>query len=150
VSLTPDALRAAFDREFGEPHPPEARDKYALILVGVGGERYAIAVDAISAIQIDARVGPVPSTERGLCGLATVRNAILPVYDLGVALGHRAQAVAGRWIVIARGDVPIAWSFDTMEGQIRIEPPEGGAVSTIDVAGVPRRVIDLEELRHAA
>ncbi|HEY4057179.1 MAG TPA: chemotaxis protein CheW, partial [Kofleriaceae bacterium] len=101
--MTPDELRAVFDRAFREPHPPEARDKYSLILIGVAGARYAIPVDKITTIQVDARIGPMPAKERGMCGLATVRNAIVPVFDLGVALGHRNDAQAGRWIVIASG-----------------------------------------------
>jgi len=145
-----DELRSAFDRGFAEPHPPLRRDSLALIALSIAGAAYAIKLDQIATIHADIRVGPVPSKKRGLVGLATIRNVIVPVHDLGVVLGHRMVPVAGRWIVVGQGDVPRAWAFDQLDGQVRIEPPEGGLAGLVEIAGRARRVIDLQEVRNAS
>lgn len=147
-----DQLRAAFDRTFAEPYPPPRRDSLALIALTIAGEAYAIRLDQIATVHVDVRIGAVPSKARGLVGLATIRNVIVPVHDLGVLLGHRTSPVAGRWLVVARGEAPLAWAFDQLDGQVRIEPPVGGVGVGVDVeiAGRSRRMIDLEEVRNAA
>lgn len=146
-----DDLRDAFDRGFAEPYPPPRRDSLAVIALSIAGNGYAIRLEQIASIHVDVRVGAVPSKARGLVGLATIRNIIVPVHDLGVMLGHRMVPVGGRWIVVGRGDAPRAWSFETLDGQVRIEPPAGGTVSgLLEIAGRSRRVIDLEEMQHAA
>jgi hypothetical protein len=144
-----EELRDAFDRGFAEPYPPPRRDSLALIAISIAGNGYAIKLDQIVAVHVDIRIGAVPSKARGLIGLATIRNVIIPVHDLGVRLGHRMVPVVGRWIIVGKGDAPRAWSFDHLDGQVRIEPPEGG-LGVIDIAGRARRVIDLEEVRNAS
>lgn len=146
---TRDEMREAFDRGFADAYPPPRRDHLALIAISIAGQGYAIRLDQISAVHADIRIGPVPSKARGLIGLATIRNVIVPVRDLGVLFGHRMVPVATRWIVVGKGDVVRAWAFDQLDGQVRIEPPEG-VVSVVDVAGRARRVIDLEEVRNAS
>ncbi|MGE0399703.1 MAG: chemotaxis protein CheW [Kofleriaceae bacterium] len=145
-----EQLRAAFDRGFAEPYPPPRRDSLALIALTIAGVAYAIRLEHIATVHVDVRVGAVPSKARGLVGLATIRNVIVPVRDLGVLLGHRTVPVAGRWIVVGRGEPPCAWSFDQLDGQVRIEPPEGGVGGLVEIAGRSRRVIDLEEVRDVS
>lgn len=144
-----DELREAFDRGFAEPYPLPRMDSLTLIAISIAGVGYAIKLDQIAAVHVDLRIGAVPSKTRGLVGLTTIRNVIISVHDLGVRLGHRTVPVAGRWIVVGKGSAPRAWSFDHLDGQVRIEPPEGGA-SVVDIAGRARRVIDLEEVRNAS
>jgi hypothetical protein len=145
-----DQLRDAFDRSFGDPHPPPRRDSLALITITIAGVGYAIRLEQIAAVHVDVRIGAVPSKSRGLVGLATIRNVIVPVHDLGVVLGHRMVPIASRWIVVGAGEVPRAWTFDQLDGQVRIEPPASGSMGLVDIAGRSRRVIDLEEARNAA
>ena len=142
-------LRAVFDGGFADALPPPVGELVGLVLLSIGETRYALPLARIAAIHAAPRIGTVPSKQRAFLGLATVRNTILPVFDLSVALGHRKQPLPGRWIVIGKGDVAVAWAFDALDGHLRIELPPGGSIgSSVDIAGITRRVIDLEELRH--
>jgi hypothetical protein len=145
-----DELREAFDRGFAEPFPPPRRDVLAVIALTIAGVGYAIRLQQIASIHVNVRIGAVPSKARGLVGLATIRNVIVPVHDLGVLLGHRMVPVAGRWVIVGVGNAPRAWSFEILDGQLRIEPPSGGSSGLVEIAGRSRRVIDLEEMQHAA
>ena len=142
-------LRQAFDASFADPHPAAPGAQLGLLLVTVADTPYAIALDQVSAIHVDLRIGLVPSSERTLVGLATVRNVIVPVHDLAVALGMRPQAADARWVVVTAAEPARAWAFDRLEAQVRIDAAarSGGSV---EVAGQARRLLDLEELRHAA
>ena len=148
--MTEHELRDTFDRGFAEAYPPPRRDSLALIALTIAGVRYAVRLEQIATVHVDVRVGAVPSKARGLVGLATIRNVIVPVYDLGVALGHRTVPLPARWIVVGKSDPPHAWAFDHLDGQVRIEPPAGGLAGLVEIAGRSRRVIDLEEMRNAS
>jgi hypothetical protein len=151
TASTAGELRAAFDRGFADPPAAAPGEQRALLLLSIGGEAYALPLDDVAAIHVDLRIAPVPSKQRALIGLATVRNVIIPVHDLAVALGQRALPVASRWTVIANGEIARAWSFDELEGQISIASPgDDHVVRTIEIAGRSRRILDLEELRDAA
>ena len=151
MSVSAEELRALFDAEFALPYAAQGREPIGVLLLAIGDVPYALPLSAISAIHTDPRLGRVPSRQRSFLGLATIRNTIVPIYDLAVALGHRKQPAPAHWIVVSRGEAPIGWAFDTLDGHLRIEPPESGTIATsLDVAGITRRVIDLEELRHAA
>ena len=50
-----------------------------------------------------------------------MRDAILPIYDLALALGADASPVAPRWIAIARGDAG-GFAFDGFDGYARVAP----------------------------
>jgi chemotaxis signal transduction protein len=149
MSMSVEELRTAFDREFREPYLPKADQRLGLILLRIGDESYALPLTHMTAIHALPQVGALPArAERGLVGLATVRNSIVPVFDLAVSLGARTAAAPGTWLVIGMGDSPVGWTFDWLDAQVFIEPPEGGLQRTITVAGEVRRVIDLEELRR--
>jgi chemotaxis signal transduction protein len=122
----------------------------SLIAITIAGMAYALRLDHVATVHVDVRIGTVPSKARGLVGLATIRNIIVPVFDLGVVLGHRAVPIPGRWLVVGAGDVPRAWMFEHLDGQVRIEPPEGGLAGLVDIAGRSRRVIDLQEATNAS
>jgi chemotaxis signal transduction protein len=146
---TAGELRRAFDASFAEPYPAGGGAQIGLLLLSIGDTAYALALEQIGAIHVDLRIGPVPSRERTLVGLATVRNVIIPVHDLAVALGLRAQPVPARWAVVSAAEPVRAWAFDQFEGQIRIDRA-ARTNGTVEIAGRSRRVLDLEELRDAA
>ncbi len=143
-------LREAFDRGFADAYLPPPLDSLALIAITIAGTAYALRLDQIATVHVDVRIGNVPSKARGLAGLAAIRNVVVPAFDLGVVLGHRTVPAAGRWLVVAKGEVPRAWLFDHLDGQFRIEPPAGGLVGLVEIGGRSRRVIDLQEITNAS
>ena len=149
MSMTVEEMRAVFDGEFATAVAAKTTAPIGVLLLAFGPERYALPLSTVSSIHAEPKLGAVPSTQRALIGLATVRNQIVPVFDLAVALGLRTVATPAHWLVIGRGDAPVGWAFDTLEGHLRIDPPASGTIGNrMDVAGISRHVIDLEELRH--
>jgi chemotaxis signal transduction protein len=52
-------------------------------------------------------------------GMASFRGQIAPVYDLGALLNYQRRATP-RWLVLVRGDQPLALAFDTFQGQMDV------------------------------
>ena len=123
------AMRAAFDAAFAAPPeaPPGATEAY--LRVRVGGEPYAIALAEVAALHVDLHVVPVPSPAPELLGVAAVRAAIFPIYDLRRILGLPATA-APRWVLLARGGA--AFACDGFDGHAEAPAGAGQVVSLGD------------------
>lgn len=112
-------LREAFDRAFAEPPAVERREALDLLSVRLGGDPFALRLEQTAGLFSDRKITPVPTPIRELCGVAGVRGALVPVYDLAAVMGYGLAATA-RWLVIARA-APVAFAFEIFEGQLRID-----------------------------
>ncbi len=62
-------------------------DVMAALRVTVQGERYALPLDAITAVYASTPIIPVPCTPPFVAGIANIRGHIIPVLDLAALLG---------------------------------------------------------------
>jgi chemotaxis signal transduction protein len=118
-STTVAEMRAAFDRSFGAMQRPATAAAEDVLGVRVGGVPYALRLADVAGVFAGRPITPLPGEMPGLLGLAGFRGAVLPVYDLGVLLGH-GGAIAPRWMFIATGR-SVALAVERFEGYLRLE-----------------------------
>jgi purine-binding chemotaxis protein CheW len=158
-------LRQAFDRSFSLTPKTEADAAIAqnLLAIRLGPHAYALRLAEVSGLFVDKRITWLPSPIQELLGVAGLRGALLPVYDLGMLLGY-ARAAAPRWLLVTAG-VPVGLAFDGFDGHLSV--PAGSIATEVrsDAAGrhlrevvqaidLPRPVLSLasvlESIRNRA
>lgn len=99
VSVQDDANRRILEeRAIALARPPEVEDQTAMIgvlVLVVGGERYAVAVEHVVGIAPLPEVTPVPGTPAFWAGLINVRGILYPILGLREYLRLPATPTAG-------------------------------------------------------
>lgn len=140
-------LRAAFDRAFADAPAAYAAPHVDLLRVHVAGAPYAIVLAEIAGLHADLRVAPMPSAAPELLGVVSVRNSIVPVYDLSAVVG--VVRPRPRWLVLARCSPVLAFAFESFDGHARVADhaiaKSTGAVvrGVVTLDGRPHQVLDL-------
>lgn len=151
------ALRDAFDRSFAEPPRQQVTTFEDLLAIRVGGRRYALGLADTSGLHPNPQITPVPGPLPALLGVAGFGGALVPVYDLGVVLGH-PSGQAPRWLVLARGAPAVGLAFAELDGPLRVPSEaivrqaagDGGRGYLCGVAPSPdgaRPIIDVPAVR---
>lgn len=121
------ALAEAFDRSFTVARPaapPKPRD---YLMIRVGGDPHAIALLDLAELVPLGKLTTLPGSPECL-GLAGVRGAAVPVYDLRSLLGYAAGGEPASWLTIL-ASARLALIFDAVEGFLRLpDEAEGDAV----------------------
>ncbi len=117
-SETAAALQLDFDRSFSEPKRTGTAVSDDLLAVRLGTDSYALRFSEIAGLFSDKKITRLPSHLPALVGIACVRGAILPVYDLSVLFGYGTIGTS-RWLVLAASE-PVAFAFDGFEGHLRL------------------------------
>jgi purine-binding chemotaxis protein CheW len=112
-------LRRAFDQSFAEPPATGGVQTEDLLEVRFGGSPYALRLNELAMLISDVRVTPVPSPMPELLGVAGLRGAIVPVYDIGALIGHRTDS-AHWWLAIAAGEPAVGFAFSGLERHRRV------------------------------
>jgi len=112
-------LRAEFDHGFTLPHKSAAPADLDLLLIGVDGHRYALLLSQLLALHADRKLTEAPSPHPALLGLAGLRGAVTPVYDLSRLLGY-AAAPSPRWLVQVDAPAPFAVAFERFDAHLRL------------------------------
>jgi purine-binding chemotaxis protein CheW len=84
----------------------------------LGDDVHAIRMAEIAGLFTDVKTTSCPTSIAELRGIAGLRGALTPVYDLAMLLGYPMSS--GHWIVLAKGRTP-ALAFDVFEEHFRIE-----------------------------
>lgn len=111
-------LRRAFDRVFAQAPAPASTAVEDFLAIRVGPDGYAVRLAEISGLYADRRVTSLPSAVGELLGITGVRGTIVPVYDLRVLFGYRAQEES-RWLIVA-AEKAVGLAFDAFDGHLRI------------------------------
>jgi hypothetical protein len=131
------AMRAEFDRGFAQPRRVERPDTDRLLALRVGGDPYALRMEEIASVAVDRRIVPLPGPLPEFAGIAGLRGAIVPVYDLARLLGYPGDGRA-RWLAVLSA-APVAVAFAAFDGYI---VRAGGSI-TFEAAGGDSRHLRL-------
>ncbi|HLG56355.1 MAG TPA: chemotaxis protein CheW [Vicinamibacterales bacterium] len=113
-------LRQSFDRSFAHAWDSEHTTSESLLALGIRSHHYAVRMSDVSGLFVDKNVTHLPSPVAALSGLAGFRGTVLPIYDLGLLLGH-PKAAAPRWLIVTAG-TPVGLAFDAFDGHLRVRP----------------------------
>jgi chemotaxis signal transduction protein len=145
-------LRRAFDEAFAAPAVDQPEDLTTLIAIRVAGQPFALRATEIAALAKRRRIVPAPSRVPELLGLAGIRGAPVPVYDLAALLGLSC-AGEPQWLALTHPEVQLALAFDNIEGLVEIRKtnlfaddtcPSGSHVrQLVRIGAETRAVIDI-------
>ena len=132
------AMRQAFDAAFAEPRREGSRSTQRVMLVRIGSTPYAVRLEECSAIVPLPSITTLPSVVYAFCGVAHVRGALVPVYDLARLLQLDTPADASRWLLVTAGDDRVGFIVDALEGH-------GTAAEQAQEAGDPTPVVQVDD-----
>lgn len=115
-------MRQEFDQAFARPLAPETAHLEDLLTIRLGQEAYALRLSDIAGVFADRAVTALPGDTPALLGIAGLRGAIVPVYDLAALLGHDRDGERPRWLALtaASANTSVGFAFAALDGQLRI------------------------------
>ena len=151
-------LHRAFDQAFANtPKVSEDRTEN-LLLVRVGGDRYALRLSEMAGLARGRAVVALPSRRPELLGVCGIRGSAVCVYSLAALLGYTgATSKPAPWLILCGDKEPVGLAFDAFEGLLRTRSLQvrDGPADTGDrlLRGVvqeegtaPRPVLDLRAI----
>jgi chemotaxis signal transduction protein len=141
-------LRDAFDRGFAAAELPPEAARSDFLCIQVDGQRAAIRPCDIASLHADLRIVALPTRTPALLGVAAIRAAVVPIYDLSAAFGGSAIG-ATRWIVLLRsGSAGFAFAgFDgharIPDASIAVATQRGSIVGQFILGGQPYSIVDV-------
>jgi chemotaxis signal transduction protein len=125
-------------------HPvgPDLTTVPVLVMLA-GHERLGIRLSDVGGVHRGTAMTAVPWVGDPWVALANVRGALVPVLDLGDAMGHPPTAVdaMARVVIVERPEGPVAFGVSDVVGVVEVDSATIGT-STPDLADV----IDVEAL----
>lgn len=95
-----------------------------VVIVGLGGCRYAVAMSAVAEVGRPPALTRVPGLPSWVAGVANWRGRVLAVLDLRPLLTAEAAGFdrRARLMVLARGPVSVGLLTEGVEGTLWIDP----------------------------
>ena len=102
------------------------RDRLRSLAFGVGGERYAVAVEEVFEILEARGLSPLPAAPPWLLGALVARTRVVPVLDLRQLLGLEGGGMSdlAKIVVVEHGGEAFGLAAEVVEGQVEV-PREG-------------------------
>jgi len=117
-------LRRSFDESFALPLDSRSTSLEDLLVVRVGGDRFALRVAELAGLHRRRRIVRLPGSRADLLGLAGIRGRLVPVFSLAVLLGYAADRDDNSWLILCNRDQELALSFGEFTGHVRVEPSQ--------------------------
>jgi purine-binding chemotaxis protein CheW len=110
------ARAIAGSREVARP------ESEAVLAFTVGGERYAVAVDAVSQVLEARGLQPLVAAPPWLLGAMVARTRVVPVLDLRQLLGVAGGGMSdlGKVIVVEHEGEAFGIAAETLEGRLEV------------------------------
>ena len=118
-----------------------------LLVFRVGAERFAVQLSAVDEVVDAPQVRPLPDTAQRVMGVATIRGALVTIYDPRPLL-HVAGTVDDAALLFVRGDTRVGLVVGGVYDTVLVEQAEMRAAPSAEVSeklllGVVRRDRDL-------
>jgi chemotaxis-related protein WspB len=109
------------------PTAPEGSGRF--VVFTVGGDRWALPVEAVSEVQQIAAVTPLPEPDGALVGYLDLRGEVVGVVDARILLGSDAAPwdVDMHLVVVTDGEAHVALAVDDVHGVGDAVVPLGGS-----------------------
>lgn len=111
-------LRHAFDRTFAETPRIDAVPHDDFLAITIAGDPYAMRLSEVAGLYPGRRITWLPGSVPPLLGLAGLRGALIPVYDLRSLLGY-PKASPPRWLTVLV-DAQVVVGFEQFDGHVRV------------------------------
>ena len=155
IIITADEIRTGAPAEgAGDPGAVGEADESApapelrtdpFVVVGIGGERYCLPVDAVREIAPSSEIWPMPGAPAALVGFSYLRGAPLAVLSLSALLDGPA-ATSGVLIVLARDGGRLALLADQVVDVRRFRLQAEGSEGHVDDEGTVILPLDPDRL----
>jgi chemotaxis signal transduction protein len=143
-------LRTEFDNAFARANVSQAAACQQYLGIQVGTSGYAVRVLDIGGLFADRPITRLPNADATFLGIAGLRGAVIPVYDLASLLGH-PRSNTPRWLILVRGALALA--FDAFDTHLNLpatavvparQPRPGGFVrEALQADGAMRAIVDV-------
>jgi chemotaxis signal transduction protein len=117
-----EGLRQSFDHGFAAATRPEPTAGEAVLEIRIAAARYLLRLAEVGGVFVDRKIVRMPSRAPEFLGIAGLRGAMTPVYDLGLLLGQ-APSPPSRWFVMGAERL-VGFAFDGLEGHHRVSRAE--------------------------
>ncbi len=112
---------------------PSLETPAQLVVFAIGGDPFAVSITRVQEIIRYAKPRPVSSSSPDVAGVISLRGAIVPVCDLGLALGAQIADVEQAKIVIAETrDGTVGILVDAVDEVTTVEDAQLDAVPGAD------------------
>ena len=154
TALSIESLRAEFDGIFAAPSAGEHAAQRVLLTVRLGGDPFAIPIEALSGLKPRQQWVPIPSRNPHFLGLAGLEGSLVPVFRLPALLGYSVPDDRLRWVALCNS---VALALEAVEGTVRVSPDSLSAPdrnethhpcvqSIMRVAGLPHSVLNMDQI----
>ncbi len=120
-----DPRRVLADRARAVARPREEPRAAGLPVVAfrVGGERYAVEVNAVFQVVEASGLSPLPATPPWVLGAVVARTRVVPVLDLRALLGLEGGGMSdlSRIIVLEHEGELFAFAVEDLEGRVDLD-----------------------------
>lgn len=137
--------------------PPEADGRWVeAVEFTLGGERYAVPAERVSAVTNFAEITPLPGVPGHLLGLVTVQRRIVPAVDLRRFLGFSSRGIVDlhHLVLITDGQLTFALVADLVVGARRFRAatlaPGAGPIAAHAAGVSPEGVMLLDVVRFCS
>lgn len=104
-----EVLRMRAERIASTQQQVQQGDAISALVIQLGGETYALPMEALTAVYVGHTVIPLPCVPSYVAGIANVRGQILTVLDLAILLRVPGKAAQGALIVASNGDTSVGF-----------------------------------------
>ncbi len=119
---SPDArlaeLRREFDQSFAAAAVARPGAELALLMLGIGDERFAVPLREVAGLAACPPIVGVPSRTPDLLGIAGIRGGLVPIFSLAMLLGQSRDPEPPGWLLLC-GDEPLGLAFARFLGHSR-------------------------------
>jgi purine-binding chemotaxis protein CheW len=119
-----------------------------VIVLPLGDEHYAFALDSVQQVISAPRVTRLPVADTALLGLVNIRGEIVPLFDLAILAGTGQRGASAFAILVATSQGPAALGVAVMPESAEVDESAGseGTADEPRVYPLAGRLVTLLEI----
>jgi purine-binding chemotaxis protein CheW len=89
-------------------------DAFSALVITVGGESYALPMEALTAVYEGYTIVPLPCVPSFVAGIVNVRGQLVPVMDLAVLLGVPTETPKRSLLIVSNAEFSLGLCADSV------------------------------------